>query len=106
MNFSLGEPQTCSTISGVYRLKCRFRIWNTQCGFCSVGSFSAGPGLRDRTRASNGGPARFAIRAFVTGPGAFCPPLYAQPAVSYRPPSPLDGPKPGSGNLTTSEEKP
>src|SRR5438034_3944555 len=55
MNFSLGEPQTFSTISGVYRLKCRFRIWNTQCGFWSVGSFSAGPGLSDRTRSSNGG---------------------------------------------------
>src|SRR2546422_10309299 len=105
MNFSLGEPQTCSTISGVYRLKCRLRIWNTQCGFWSVGSFSAGAGLSDRTRSSNGGPARFAIRSFVTGPGAFGPPLYAPVALSYPPPSPLYGPNTGSGDLTPPEEE-
>src|SRR2546427_2184769 len=106
MNFSLGEPQTCSTISGVYRLKCRLRIWNTQCGFWSVGSFSAGPGLSDRTRSSNGGPARLAIRSFVTGPGALGPRLYAQGALSYRPPSPVYGPKPGPGDFPLPQETP
>src|SRR2546425_9547515 len=106
MNFSLGEPHTCSTISGVYRAKCRFRIWNTQCGFWSVGSFSAGPGLSDRTRSSNGGPARFAIRSFVTGPGAFGPRLYAQLALSYRPSSPLYGQNAGSVNFTFPEKTP
>src|SRR5438093_2431216 len=106
MNLSLGEPHTCSTISGVYRAKCRFRIWNTQCGFWSVGSFSAGPGLSDRTRSSNGGPARFAIRSFVTGPGAFGPRLYAQVALSYRPSSPLYGQNAGSVNFTMPEKTP
>src|SRR2546427_12321914 len=114
MNFSLGEPHTCSTISGVYRAKCRFRIWNTQCGFWSVGSFSAGPGLRDRTKSSNGGPARLAISSFVTAPGAtrasspgvtapigpgegLGPRLYAQVALSERPSIPLYGQNAGSG---------
>src|SRR2546421_13013665 len=100
MNFSLGEPQTCSTISGVYRLKCRFRIWKTQCGFWSVGSFSAGPGLSERTRSSNGGPARFAIRAFVAGPAGFGPRLYAPGALSEGPASPVYGPNGGSANFT------
>src|SRR2546427_12733812 len=100
MNFSLGEPQTCSTISGVYRLKCRLRIWNTQCGFWSVGSFSAGPGLSDRTRSSNGGPPRPPIRSFGTGPRGFGPRLYAQVALSDPPSSPLYGQNAGSGELT------
>src|SRR5213595_1183299 len=72
MNFSLGEPQTFSTISGVYRLKCRFRIWNTQCGFWSVGSFSAGPGLSDRT-------------VVERGPGALCDQVLRDRARSLRP---------------------
>ncbi len=33
-----GMPQACSTISAVYRAKCRLRIWNTQRGCSSVGS--------------------------------------------------------------------
>src|SRR5437773_11364562 len=103
MNFSLGEPQTFSTISGVYRLKCRFRIWNTQCGFWSVGSFSAGPGLSDRTRSSNGGPARLAVRSFVAGPGGLGPRLYAQVALSSRPSSPVDGQNGGSEDFTNPE---
>src|SRR2546427_5019437 len=106
MNFSLGEPQTCSTISGVYRLKCRLRIWNTQCGFWSVGSFSAGPGLSDRTRSSNGGAARPAIRSFVTGPRALGPRLYAPGAVSYPPPRPLYRPNAGAGDFTLARETP
>src|SRR5437773_6167792 len=106
MNFSLGEPQTFSTISGVYRLKCRFRIWNTQCGFWSVGSFSAGPGLSDRTKSSNGGPARLAIRSFVTGPAAFGPRLYAHVALSYRPSRPLYGQNARAVHLTMPAKPP
>src|SRR5207249_9576506 len=116
MNFSLGEPQTFSTISGVYRLKWRFRIWNTQCGFSSVGSFSAGPGLSDRTRSSNGGPARLAIRSFVVDPVAAVVTvistraaglgvrLYWQLALSETPPSPLQGQNGGSENFTPPDE--
>ncbi len=33
-------PHTCSTISGVYRAKCRLSTWNTQRGWVSVGSVS------------------------------------------------------------------
>jgi hypothetical protein len=36
-----GTPQACSTISGVYREKWRFKIWKTHCGFWSVGSAAA-----------------------------------------------------------------
>ena len=39
-NFSSGTPATCATMSGVYRAKCRLRIWNTHRGCCIVGSRS------------------------------------------------------------------
>ena len=39
-NWSSGTPATSATISGVYRAKCRLRIWNTQRGSCSVSSVS------------------------------------------------------------------
>ena len=39
-NCSSGTPATSATTSGVYRAKCRLRIWNTQRGCCSVSSRS------------------------------------------------------------------
>src|SRR6266702_4795141 len=41
-----GTPQACSTISGVYRAKCRLSTWNTQRGWVSVSSRSGAPGAR------------------------------------------------------------
>src|SRR6266446_2675062 len=37
-NCSLGVPQICSTVSGVYRLRWCRRSWKTQRGFCRVSS--------------------------------------------------------------------
>jgi hypothetical protein len=37
-----GQPVTRSTISGVYREKCRRTIWKTHWGCWSVGSISGG----------------------------------------------------------------
>src|SRR5216117_4166573 len=65
-----------------------------------------GPGLSDRTRSSNGGPARLAIRSFVTGPGPFGPRLYAQLALSYAPRLPFSGQKSGSLNPLRPENTP
>ena len=42
-NTSGGTPQACSTISGVYRAKCRLSVWKTQRG-CSRDSATRGPG--------------------------------------------------------------
>ena len=53
-----GTPQTCSTISGVYRAKCRLSTWNTHRGCCSVSSRSGVPVAprRRRSRAPRRGP--------------------------------------------------
>src|SRR6266496_1059905 len=42
-NASGGTPQACSTISGVYRAKCRLSTWKTQRGWSSDSCTGRGP---------------------------------------------------------------
>src|SRR5512139_398054 len=75
-NDSFAQPHTRSTISGVYREKCRFTTWSTQRGFFIDGSVFGRPGtLRSSTSERvSGFPAGGAGGGFL---------WYAQLAVSY-----------------------
>ncbi len=75
-------PQTRSTTSGVYREKCRLRIWYTQCGCLSVSSRSVSPGTGGPCVSCDSGPAvSRPVCVSCAAPESSCP-WYCQLVVS------------------------